>query len=229
LAEDHQIGDVVHYRSDYSNKPQKGKVVEIGQGQLKVHRRGEHGGKYGYHYIIPKSAVIHNERTGHVKEEVVNEISIQTASKALRARMRRSQEDLARSEQPAGPFWKKAFAKSALKHFNKAQDTARRIGKKVDAADAASRAKEQAKKSVKEEVIQEDAISHLKKVVAFKTSTPLYHKNGTQTKLDPQTANALLTVHGSLHPDNQKKFNDSCEHSKEGLAKMIDFAWKQVK
>lgn len=77
--------------------------------------------------------------------------------------------------------------------------------------------------------LNEDAISHLKKVVAFKTSTPLYHKDGTQTKIDPQTANALLTVHKSLHPDNQKKFADALEYSKPQFARMLDFAWKQVR
>ena len=79
------------------------------------------------------------------------------------------------------------------------------------------------------EELNEDAISHLKKVVAFKTSTPLNHKDGTSTRIDPTTANALLTVHKSLHPDNQKKFADAVEHSKPQFARMLDFAWRQVK
>ena len=78
-------------------------------------------------------------------------------------------------------------------------------------------------------MIQEDAISHLQKVKAFQTDKPLYHKDGSQTKVDPQTANALLTVHDSLHPDNRKKFSDALEHSKPKFHKMLDFSWKNVK
>lgn len=81
---------------------------------------------------------------------------------------------------------------------------------------------------VKEEVIHEDAISHLQKVKAFKTNTPLYHKDGSQTKVDPTTAHALLTVHGSLHPDNQKKMADALEHSQRKFNRILDFSWKQI-
>jgi len=145
-----------------------------------------------------------------VSEEALNEISIPVAKKAYHTRQNRGVDAM-----------NKGDYKTALPQFHKALKTQRLLSKKYERDDKGE--------TVKEAVIQEDAVSHLKKVVAFKTSTPLYHKNGTQTKIDPQTANALLTVHGSLHPDNQKKFNDSCEHSKEGLAKMIDFAWKNVK
>lgn len=82
--------------------------------------------------------------------------------------------------------------------------------------------------SVKEDVVQEDVLSHLQRVKAFQTDKPLRHKDGSQTKIDPTTANALLTVHGALHPDNQKKFSDALEHSKPKFHKMLDFAWKQV-
>jgi hypothetical protein len=86
------------------------------------------------------------------------------------------------------------------------------------------------KKPLKENgQIQEDAISHLQKVKAFATDKPLYHKDGSQTKVDPTTAHALLTVHGALHPDNRKKFADALEHSQPKFHKMLSFAWKQVK
>jgi hypothetical protein len=77
--------------------------------------------------------------------------------------------------------------------------------------------------------LNEDAISHLQKVKAFQTDKPLYHKDGSQTRIDPTTANALLTVHGALHPDNRKKFADALEHSQPKFHKMLDFAWKQVR
>lgn len=79
------------------------------------------------------------------------------------------------------------------------------------------------------ESLNEDAISHLRKVKEFHTSTPLRHKDGTQTRVDPTTANALLTVHDALHPDNQKKMSDALEHSKAKFHRMLDFAWKSVK
>lgn len=87
----------------------------------------------------------------------------------------------------------------------------------------------QVKEDVIEGVLTEDAISHLKKVKEFGTDKPLYHKDGSQTRVDPTTAHALLTVHGALHPDNQKKFSDALEHSKAKFHKVLDFAWKQVK
>lgn len=83
--------------------------------------------------------------------------------------------------------------------------------------------------TVKEEVIQEGVLSHLERVKSFQTDKPLFHHDGSQTKIDPQTANALLTVHGALHPTNQKKFTDALEHSKTKFHKMVDFSWKQVK
>jgi len=85
--------------------------------------------------------------------------------------------------------------------------------------------------SLKEEPEQlhEDAISHLHSVKEFQTTKPLRHKNGQQTKVDPTTAKALLTVHGALNDENKKKFSDHLEHSKEKFHKMVDFAWKQVK
>jgi len=79
-------------------------------------------------------------------------------------------------------------------------------------------------------VIGESGVmSHLERVKSFQTDKPLFHHDGTQTKIDPQTANALLTVHAALHPDNQKKFASSLEHSKDKFHKMVNFAWKQVK
>jgi len=77
--------------------------------------------------------------------------------------------------------------------------------------------------------LTENAISHLQKVKAFATDKPLYHKDGTQTRVDPTTANALLTVHSALHPDNRKQFADALEHSKGKFNRMLDFTWRQVK
>jgi hypothetical protein len=190
------------------NQHKRGKIVQVGVNHVVVHRKEPGGGKYGYHYRVPHDAIVHHERMGESVE--LNEISIPVAKKAYHTRQNRGIKAM-----------NKGDYKTALPHFHKALKTQRLLSKKYERDDKGE--------TVKEEVIQEDAISHLKKVVAFKTSTPLYHKDGTQTKIDPQTANALLTVHQSLHPENRQKFADHLEHSKPQFAKMLDFAWKQIK
>lgn len=77
--------------------------------------------------------------------------------------------------------------------------------------------------------LQEDAISHLRKVVNFETNTALKHKDGKQTKVDPTTAKALLTVHDALSKENQPKFAEHLEKSKDHFHRMVEFTWKQVK
>jgi len=144
------------------------------------------------------------------KEEVVNEISIPVASRAYHARQQRGLDAM-----------NKGDYSTALPHFKKALTTMRLRSKKYE--------REVKVETVKEDVIQEDVISHLQKVKAFATNKPLYHKDGSQTRVDPTTANALLTVHGALHPDNRKKFADALEHSKGKFNRMLDFTWRQVK
>ena len=41
--------------------------------------------------------------------------------------------------------------------------------------------------------------------------------------IDAQTANALVTVHDALSPENQAKFGDV------PLLRLVDFAWKRVR
>jgi hypothetical protein len=227
----HQVGDMVSYGTPSGNIHKRGKIVKLGDDHVTIHRKEPHGGKYGYHYKVPYDSIVHNERlsterVNRMGESVeLNEISLKTAGAAYEKRMADAHYNNARSTASKDHFWRKEFAKRGSMSAGKGQHILRMMGKKVERNDAKSRAKD----TVKEAVIAEDAISHLKKVVAFKTSTPLYHKDGTQTKIDPQTANALLTVHQSLHPDNRQKFADHLEHSKPQFAKMLDFAWKQVK
>lgn len=144
-----------------------------------------------------------------LKEEELNEISIPVATRAYHARQNRGLDAM-----------NKGDYSTALPHFKKALTTMRQRSKKYEREDKGD--------TVKEEVITEDAISHLQKVKAFKTSEPLYHKDKSQTKVDPQTANMLLTVYHSLHPDNRKKFTDALEHSRPKFHKVVDFGWKQV-
>lgn len=116
------------------------------------------------------------------------------------------------------------------KKLNSSQLRVQRVAKKQrEAADREDWDQANAEDSWKKKPLKEDAISHLQRVKAFKTDSPLRHKDGTQTKIDPTTANALLTVHDGLHPDNRQKFSDALEHSKGKFHKMLDFSWKQVK
>jgi len=80
-----------------------------------------------------------------------------------------------------------------------------------------------------EEVLEEDAISHLRSVKEFHTAKSLRHDDGSSTKVDPTTAHALLTVHDSLNDENKKKFSLLLKKSKPHFHKMLDFTWKSVK
>lgn len=144
------------------------------------------------------------------REDTLNEISIPVATRAYHGRQQRGLDAM-----------NKGDYSTALPHFKKALTTMRQRSKKYEREDKGE--------TVKEAVIQEDAISHLQRVRAFKTSTALNHKDGSQTKVDPQTANALLTVHAAMHPDNKKKFADALEHSQGKFHKMASFSWAQVK
>lgn len=209
LNEEHQVGDEVRYRLGAEGHLRVGKVVKVDPEHLVVHRGEKHSGKYGFHYKVPKGSIVHNSRTGYTREEL-NEISIPVATRAYHGRQQRGLDAM-----------NKGDYSTALPHFKKALTTMRQRSKKYEREDKGD--------TVKEAVIQEDAISHLQRVRAFKTSTALNHKDGSQTKVDPQTANALLTVHAAMHPDNKKKFSDALEHSQGKFHKMASFSWAQVK
>jgi len=154
------------------------------------------------------------------KAEELNELSLKTMRQAHADRTNKGYEELAALG--LGSHSSKDQLSSRMKahgHFVKAAKTDARMKKKFSVG----------VDDLREEIIQEDVISHLQKVRDFKTSKPLYHKDGSQTRIDPTTANALLTVHGALHPDNRKKFSDALEHSKGKFNRMLDFSWKNVK
>ena len=136
-------------------------------------------------------------------------MSIAVVTRAFRARQELG--DKAKKKKQYG---------AAIYHYAKATKTLNRRAEKYKREDQGE--------TVKEENLNEDAISHLQKVKAFQTDKPLYHKDGSQTKVDPTTANALLTVHGALEPHNQKKMADALEHSKAKFHRILDFTWKKV-
>jgi len=197
----HQFGDEVRYRLGTEGHLRVGKVQGVMPEHLLVKRNGSL-------YKVPHHKVVHNSRTGYTREGL-NEISIPVATRAHNKRQNQGAAAVKKGDYTAAlPLLKKAFATHRLR------------SKKYEREDKGE--------TVKEEVIQEDAISHLQKVKAFKTSEPLRHKDGSQTKVDPTTAHALLTVYHGLHADNRKKYIDSLEHSQPKFHKVLDFAWKQV-
>jgi hypothetical protein len=84
--------------------------------------------------------------------------------------------------------------------------------------------------SVREEVeLEENAIHQLKDIVDNHSMKSIKHKDGSSSKVDVQTANAIMKVHGALNDENKKKIEDMIHHSKEHFGKVATFAWKHVK
>ena len=92
-----------------------------------------------------------------------------------------------------------------------------------------------------EEVVEEavDAIGQLQKIqdthqhfsgpILKKLNGVVKHKDGTATKVDAQTARAVLMVHKSLNDENKKKFADMVARSSHHMQKAAEFAVSKVK
>jgi len=197
----HAVGDEVRYRLGSERHLRVGKVQQVMPEHLIVKRDGSH-------YKVHKDTVVHNSRTGYTREEL-NEISIPVAKKAYHAR-----QNLGIKAMNKGDY------KTALPQFHKALKTQRLLSKKYERDDKGE--------TVKEAVIQEDAISHLQKAQLGHIDKPLYHKDGSQTHTDPTTAKALLMVHKDLTTSNQKAFADCLETSSREFTRMKKFAWDQL-
>ena len=74
-----------------------------------------------------------------------------------------------------------------------------------------------------------DPVKHLQKIKDTHQMATVNHKDGSASKIDVQTAHALLMVHKSLNGENQKKFSDMMARSNHHMKKAADFAWKHVK
>jgi len=74
-----------------------------------------------------------------------------------------------------------------------------------------------------------DAIGQLQKIKDSHSHGTVNHKDGTASKIDVQTAHAILTVHKNLNDENKKKFSDMVARSSHHLQKAADFSWKQMK
>ena len=92
-----------------------------------------------------------------------------------------------------------------------------------------------------EETIEEavDAIGQLQKIqdthqhfsgpILKKLNGVVRHKDGSASKVDAQTARAVLMVHKSLNDDNKKKFADMVSRSAHHMQKAAEFAVSKVK
>ena len=79
------------------------------------------------------------------------------------------------------------------------------------------------------EVVNEDIVKHLKHIVDNHSAKTLKFKDGKTMKVDVQTANAVLKVHGALNDENKKKVSDMAHKSKEHFGRVVDFAYKHLK
>jgi hypothetical protein len=74
-----------------------------------------------------------------------------------------------------------------------------------------------------------DAIGQLQKIKDTHQHGTVNHKDNSASKVDAQTAHAILTVHKSLNDVNKKKFADMVSRSSGHLQKAADFSWKHMK
>jgi len=83
----------------------------------------------------------------------------------------------------------------------------------------------QGSSKIKEEVeLTEGVVDTLKDIVKTRGAKEVKFKNNKTLKVDMQTANLLLKVHGSLKPANAAKFKTALEKGPDSFMKMLDFA-----
>jgi hypothetical protein len=74
-----------------------------------------------------------------------------------------------------------------------------------------------------------DAIGQLQKIKDAHQHGTVNHKDGSASKVDAQTAHAVLSVHKNLNDVNKKKFADMVARSSHHMQKAAEFSWKQMK
>jgi hypothetical protein len=73
-----------------------------------------------------------------------------------------------------------------------------------------------------------DVIGQLQKIKNTHQQGTVKHKDGSASKVDEQTAHAVLTVHGALNAENKKKYADMVARSNHHLQEAAEFAWKHL-
>ena len=84
----------------------------------------------------------------------------------------------------------------------------------------------QAEETIKESV---DAIGQLQKIKDSHQIGTVNHKDGSSSKVDVQTAHAVLTIHKNLNEGNKKKFADMVARSSHHMKKAADFSFSKLK
>ena len=74
-----------------------------------------------------------------------------------------------------------------------------------------------------------DAIGQLQKIKDTHQHGTVNHKDGSASKVDAQTAHAVLSVHKNLNDVNKKKFADMVARSSHHMQKAAEFSWKHLK
>lgn len=74
-----------------------------------------------------------------------------------------------------------------------------------------------------------DAIGQLQKIKDSHSHGTVNHKDGSASKVDVQTAHAILTVHKSLNDENKTKFADMVARSSHHMQKAANFAVSKMK
>jgi len=74
-----------------------------------------------------------------------------------------------------------------------------------------------------------DAIGQLQKIKDSHQHGTVNHKDGSASKVDVQTAHAVLMVHKNLNDENKKKFADMVARSAHHMQKAANFAVSKMK
>lgn len=75
----------------------------------------------------------------------------------------------------------------------------------------------------------DEAIQQLQNIKDSHQHGTVNHKDGTASKVDVQTAGAILAVYESLNDENKKKFGDMASKSHGHLLKAANFAYNHLK
>lgn len=78
-------------------------------------------------------------------------------------------------------------------------------------------------------MVKENVMDHLNDIVASGTGKRIMFEDGSSTKVERQTAQAILNVHDTLNEENKEKVKDMAYKSKQHFMKVVDFAWKHTK
>jgi hypothetical protein len=74
-----------------------------------------------------------------------------------------------------------------------------------------------------------DAMGQLQRIKDSHSHGTVNHKDGSASKVDVQTAHAVLMVHKSLNDENKKKFADMVARSSHHMQKAANFAVSKMK